>query len=157
MRADCVSPDWVNYVLSGTRFIHLVGTTRRASANPWTSGRWGRARQLASFRGWHWQHSTESGTSTRTTHGTDSAQHLAVPLASFQRRPKSRDAPSTAKVRNAQVRVAAIRDDTSTRLWPVNAGMSSLVFNDLMDRIPLLQFNCDRRYSEQLREGDRRL
>ncbi|CAN5905966.1 hypothetical protein BH11GEM1_BH11GEM1_05970 [soil metagenome] len=67
------------------------------------------------------------------------------------------DAPSTAEIRRAQLRVAAIREDISTRLWPVNAGMSSLMFNDLMDRMALLQFNCERRYSEQLREGDRRL
>jgi hypothetical protein len=67
------------------------------------------------------------------------------------------DVPSSADIRRAQVRVAAIREDISTRLWGINAGMSSLMFNDLMDRMALMQFTCEQRYSEQVCEGDRRL
>lgn len=67
------------------------------------------------------------------------------------------DAPSAAEIRHAQLRVAAIREDISTRLWSVNAGMSSPMFNELMDRMALMQFNFEQRYSEQLRESDRQL
>ena len=67
------------------------------------------------------------------------------------------DVPSAAEIQRAKLRVAEIRVDISTRLWPVNAGMSSAMFNDLMDRMALLQFNCEQRYTEELREGDRRL
>jgi hypothetical protein len=67
------------------------------------------------------------------------------------------DVPSSAEIRRAQVRVAAIREEISARLWRVNAGMSSLMFNDLMDRMAVMQFTCEQRYSEQPREGDRRV
>jgi hypothetical protein len=70
------------------------------------------------------------------------------------------DVPSSAEIRRAQVRVAAIREEISARLWRVNAGMSSLMFNDLMDRMAVMQFTCEQRYSEHPREVgsfDRRL
>lgn len=67
------------------------------------------------------------------------------------------DGLSSADIRRAQLRVAVIREDISTRLWRVNAGMSSLMFNELMDSMALLQFNGEQTRCQQLREGDRRL
>ena len=43
----------------------------------------------------------------------------------------------------AQVRLAEIRADISARLGPVNAGMSSSDFNQLMDQMSLLQLNFE--------------
>lgn len=43
----------------------------------------------------------------------------------------------------AQARFAAIRSDISTRLWPVNVGMSSASFNELMDQMAMLQLNFE--------------
>lgn len=43
----------------------------------------------------------------------------------------------------AQVRLAEIRTDISTRLWPVNIGMSSASFNELMDQMSLLQLRFE--------------
>ena len=45
----------------------------------------------------------------------------------------------------AQARFATIRAEISTRLWPVNAGMSSESFNELMDQMALLQLNFELR------------
>ena len=64
--------------------------------------------------------------------------------------------PTPAEIERAQLRVAAIREEISTRLWPVNSGMSTDMFNDLMDRMALLQYNFERRIVEEGREGERR-
>lgn len=48
----------------------------------------------------------------------------------------------------AQARLAAIREDISTRLWPVNAEMSSEDFNELMDQMALLQLRFEYRAGE---------
>lgn len=53
-------------------------------------------------------------------------------------------------------RIAWIREDISTRLWHVNAGMSSERFNELMDGMALLQYNCERRVSGGFDDEDRR-
>ena len=52
----------------------------------------------------------------------------------------------------ADPRLAAIRDDISTRLWRINAGMSSVRFNALIDNMALVQFDGERR----VQVGDRR-
>ncbi len=65
-------------------------------------------------------------------------------------------ASTPAEIKRAQQRIAAIREEISTRLWPVNSGMSSEMFNDLMDRMALLQYNFEQRVVEDGREGDRR-
>ncbi len=64
--------------------------------------------------------------------------------------------PTPTDVKRAQVRLAEIREDISTRLWPVNSGMSSDMFNDLMDRMALLQYNFEQRVAQEGREGERR-
>lgn len=46
---------------------------------------------------------------------------------------------------SAQLRLATIRADISGRLWSINAGMTSSVFNGLMDQMALLQYNCEQR------------
>ena len=43
-----------------------------------------------------------------------------------------------------QRRLAEMREDISTRLWPIMQGMSSVRFNALMDQMALLQFNGER-------------
>ena len=45
----------------------------------------------------------------------------------------------------AQRRLAEIRAEISSRLWPVNAGMSSASFNELMDQMARLQLNFELR------------
>ena len=57
------------------------------------------------------------------------------------------NAPSTtsASTPQAQARLAEIRAEISGRLWPVNAGMSSADFNELMDQMAQLQWNFERR------------
>ncbi len=50
-----------------------------------------------------------------------------------------------ARSSSAQLRLAAIRAEISGRLWSINRGMSSAVFNELMDQMALLQFNCEQR------------
>lgn len=67
------------------------------------------------------------------------------------------DDPVIPPATRAQFRFAEIREDISTRLWPINQGMSSSVFNALMDQMALLQFNCEQRGLETMVEGDRRL
>jgi hypothetical protein len=63
----------------------------------------------------------------------------------------------------AQARLAAIREEISTRLWPVNAGMSSRDFNELMDQMALLQFSFEYRAGKppsvdrRLGVGERRI
>jgi hypothetical protein len=52
---------------------------------------------------------------------------------------------STEEDARAQARLATIREEISTRLWPVNAGMSSRDFNELMDQMALLQFSFEYR------------
>lgn len=64
--------------------------------------------------------------------------------------------PTPAEIKRAQLRVAAIREEISGRLWPVNSGMSTDMFNDLMDRMALLQYNFEQRIVEEGREGERR-
>ena len=71
--------------------------------------------------------------------------------------PNPMSASTPAEIKRAQQRIAAIREEISTRLWPVNSGMSSDMFNDLMDRMALLQYNFEQRVFEDGREGDRRL
>ena len=53
--------------------------------------------------------------------------------------------PSTtsASTPQAQARLAEIRAEISGRLWPVNAGMSSADFNELMDQMAQLQWNFE--------------
>jgi hypothetical protein len=55
--------------------------------------------------------------------------------------------PSTTSMltQRAQSRLAEIRADISTRLWPVNAGMSAADFNVLMDQMSRLQLNFELR------------
>lgn len=65
--------------------------------------------------------------------------------------------PSSADIARAQLRVAAIRVEISSRLWSVNQGMNRFKFNELMDQMALLQFNCERRTIEETRDGERRL
>ena len=55
---------------------------------------------------------------------------------------QSSSAPLTER---AQLRLAEIRADISSRLWPVNAGMSSAVFNELVDQMARLQLNFELR------------
>lgn len=64
--------------------------------------------------------------------------------------------PTPAEIKRAQLRIAAIREEISSRLWPVNAGMSSDMFNDLMDRMALLQYNFERRIVDDGLSGERR-
>lgn len=64
--------------------------------------------------------------------------------------------PTPADIKRARLRIAAIREDISSRLSSVNAGMSTDMFNDLMDRMALLQYNFEQRVVEEGREGDRR-
>ena len=56
----------------------------------------------------------------------------------------------------AQARLATIREEISTRLWSVNAGMSSSDFNELIDQMALLQFSFEYRDRKPPRV-DRRL
>ena len=65
-------------------------------------------------------------------------------------------ASTPAEIKRAQQRIAAIREEISTRLWPVNSGMNAEMFNDLMDRMALLQYNFERRTIEDGLDGDRR-
>jgi hypothetical protein len=67
------------------------------------------------------------------------------------------DTPTPAELKRAQSRLAAIREDISTRLWPVNAGMSSHAFNELMDQMALLQFTFEQRVAHDHLVIDRRL
>ena len=55
------------------------------------------------------------------------------------------DRPPTMLSERALVRLAEIRSDISARLWPVNAGMTSESFNELMDQMALLQLNFELR------------
>ena len=66
------------------------------------------------------------------------------------------NAPSPAELKRAQLRIAAIRENISSRLAPVNADMSPEMFSDLMDRMALLQYNFEQRVVEEGRAGDRR-
>ena len=54
------------------------------------------------------------------------------------------------------LRLAGIREDISSRLWPIMTGMSSGDFNMLMDGMALLQYNCEARVSAGYRESERR-
>ena len=53
-------------------------------------------------------------------------------------------------------RLVEIREDISTRLWHINAGMSSERFNALMDGMALLQYNCERRVESGFDDAERR-
>ena len=66
------------------------------------------------------------------------------------------DAPISDELKRAQLRIAAIREDISGRLRPVNSGMSAGAFNDLMDRMALLQYNFERRVMTEGLDGERR-
>lgn len=66
------------------------------------------------------------------------------------------DAPISDELKRAQLRIAEIREDISSRLRPVNSGMSVDVFNDLMDRMTLLQYNFEQRVMTEGRDGERR-
>ena len=55
------------------------------------------------------------------------------------------DSSSTTLSERAQRRLAEIRAEISSRLWPVNAGMSSESFNELMDQMARLQLNFELR------------
>lgn len=66
------------------------------------------------------------------------------------------NAPTPAEIKRAQLRIAVIREDISSRLLPVNSGMSAEMFDDLMDRMALLQYNFERRTAEEVRDGERR-
>lgn len=57
---------------------------------------------------------------------------------------------------SAQLRLATIRAEISGRLWSINQGMTSPVFNGLMDQMALLQFNCEQRVMVE-GPADRRL
>ena len=70
--------------------------------------------------------------------------------------PNPMNGSTAAEIKRAQQRIAAIREEISSRLWPVNSGMSAEMFNDLMDRMALLQYNFEQRVVEDGREGDRR-
>ena len=65
------------------------------------------------------------------------------------------DARTPADLERAHIRLASIREDISTRLWPVNAGMTSPDFNELMDQMALLQFNGEERVADEHRALDR--
>ena len=64
--------------------------------------------------------------------------------------------PTAADLKRAQLRIAVIRADISTRLWPVNSGMSSDMFSDMMDRMALLQYTFEQRTANEVHEGERR-
>lgn len=51
--------------------------------------------------------------------------------------------PSAALTVHAQTRLIDIRADISARLWPVNTGMSSASFNQLLDEMSLLQLRFE--------------
>ena len=70
---------------------------------------------------------------------------LLLVHAAMRNQMDNRTAANTIRARD---RVAAIREDISTRLWRVNQGMSSASFNELMDEMALLQFRCERRIVE---------
>ena len=53
--------------------------------------------------------------------------------------------PTVEETNRAQLRFEAIRAAISGRLWPVNAGMSSATYNDLIDQMSLLQLNDESR------------
>ena len=55
-----------------------------------------------------------------------------------------------------QLRLAAIREHISTRLWPVTAGMSSHDFNKLMDQMAMFEFTFERRGMVVAVETERR-
>src|SRR5258708_932118 len=63
----------------------------------------------------------------------------------------------TAGGARAQLRLTEIREDISSRLWSVNAGMSSLDFNALMDQMALRQFTFEQRARDDMQAVDRRL
>ncbi len=67
------------------------------------------------------------------------------------------DIPTPADVKSAQSRLASIREDISTRLWPVMQGMSSPAFNELIDHMALLQLTGEQRTLDENRALDRRL
>jgi hypothetical protein len=51
--------------------------------------------------------------------------------------------PSAALTVHARTRLIDIRADISARLWPVNTGMSSASFNQLLDEMSLLQLRFE--------------
>ena len=57
----------------------------------------------------------------------------------------SDDASSDAIPLRSRARFAEIRAEISGRLWPVNSGMSSEAFNELMDQMARLQLNFELR------------
>ena len=57
----------------------------------------------------------------------------------------SNPATTSARAEPSPNRLAEIRADISTRLWPVNAGMSSQDFNELIDQMSQLQWNFELR------------
>ena len=67
------------------------------------------------------------------------------------------DVPTPADLKRAQSRLALIREDISTRLWPVMQGMSSPRFNELMDLMALQQYKGEQRTMDNHRALDARL
>ena len=67
------------------------------------------------------------------------------------------DVPTPADLKRAQSRLALIREDISTRLWPVMQGMSSPSFNELMDHMAALQLKGEQRTMDAHLALDRRL
>ena len=67
------------------------------------------------------------------------------------------DVPTPADDKRARCRLASIREDISTRLWPVMQGMSSPSFNELMDHMALLQFRGEQQTVDDHCALERRL
>ena len=67
------------------------------------------------------------------------------------------DSPPQYDVRRAHSRLAAIREDISSRLWHVTEGMSRIAFGELMDQMALLQFNFEQRAKDEYLAIDRRM
>lgn len=65
--------------------------------------------------------------------------------------------PTNADDVRAKLRIAEIREDISTRLWSINRGMSSAVFNSLLDDMARLQFSFEERAAAGMLAADRRL
>jgi hypothetical protein len=52
---------------------------------------------------------------------------------------------TSARMERSPTRLAEIRADISARLWPVNAGMKTEDFNELIDQMSQLQWNFELR------------
>ncbi|CAN5908007.1 hypothetical protein BH11GEM2_BH11GEM2_35010 [soil metagenome] len=96
-----------------------------------------------------------SGCASAADVAVDSLSCFSLPLVLIKGFPM--DEPTPADILRAQVRLAEIREDISSRLWNVNQGMSSASFNEVMDQMAVLQFSCERRIVEGALDGERRL